>query len=275
MQRRRRWWAPGVAALVLALAACGQAPRPKAASQVPRVPPIRVGVTPNAPPYVFVRGGELVGLEVDFARQLAQAGSRPVQVLEMDWEDLIPSLQSGRIDVVMSGLSVTRAREAAIRFADPYLQAGLLPMVRREDLESRRKPGNGFKCGAPIGVPQGTTAEKLVREKCPADATPYMNFRDAMDELRQRRIDTVVADAPIVVWAVSQNEADYAVLLEPLDREPLAWGVRRDDDATRDFLNTTLARWRTDGTRDRLLSRWVPYWRQLEARTATAPEAPR
>ena len=274
MQRRRTWWAPGAVMLALALAACGQAPKARP-SQVPRVPPIRVGVTPNAPPYAFVRGGELVGLEVDFARQLAQAGSRPVQVLEMDWSDLIPSLQSGRIDVIMSGLSVTRAREAAIAFSDAYLQEGLLPVVRREDFESRRKPGNGFKCGHPIGVPQGTTAEKLVRERCPADAMPYMNFSDAMDELRQRRIDTVVADAPIVVWAVSQNEADYAVLLDPLDREALAWGVRRDDDATRDFLNRTLATWRTDGTRDRLLSRWIPYWREIEARAAKAPAAPR
>jgi ABC-type amino acid transport substrate-binding protein len=55
--------------------------------------------------------------------------------------------------------------------------------------------------------------------------------------------------------------------LAPLDEEPLGWGLRQND-PLRDAADAALARWRTDGTRDRLLTRWMPYWRELEGRVA-------
>jgi len=263
MRRRGRAGTLAMLAL-LALAACAKPPPPK---PVPRIAPLRAGIALNTPPYAFERGGDFVGVEVDFARALAQQLGRPVQLVEMGWADLIPALQAGRIDVIMSGMSVTRARAAAIGFTQPYLRSGLLPMVRREDLQARRQPGKGFRCGTGIGVSAGTTGERLVRERCPTDAVIYPTIGDAIDELKQRRIDTVVADAPVVVWNVSQDEANLAVLLEPLSTEDLAWGIRRDDDTLRAALDGAIAQWRTDGTRARILSRWLAYWQQLEART--------
>jgi ABC-type amino acid transport substrate-binding protein len=270
---RRRGRAGTVATLALLLLwGCTSPPAPR---PTPRVAPLRAGISLKSPPYGFLRGGDFVGLEVDFARALAQQLERPVQLVEMEWRDLIPALQSGRIDVIMSGMSVTRARAAAIGFTDPYLRSGLVPMVRREDMVMRREPGKGFRCGSNIGVSAGTTGERFVSERCPHDAAIYPTIGDAIDELKQRRIDTVVSDAPIVMWSVSQDEANLAVVLEPLTSEDLAWGVRRDDAALRDALNGALAQWRTDGTRAHILSRWVAYWQELEDREAAFRPPPR
>jgi ABC-type amino acid transport substrate-binding protein len=265
MRRAGRGGARAALALLL-LASCTSPPPPK---PVPHIEPLRAGIALTSPPYGFVRGDEFAGMEVDFARALAQQLQKPVQLVEMAWRDLIPALQAGHIDMIMSGMSVTRAREAAIGFTQPYLRSGLIPLVRRDDVLRRREPGRGFRCGSGIGVSAGTTAERFVREHCPHDAVVYPAIGDAVDELKQRRIDTVVTDAPIVMWYVSQDEANLALLLEPLDSEDLAWGVRRDDEALRADLDGAIAVWRTDGTRAHILSRWIAYWQELEEREAS------
>ena len=88
-----------------------------------------------------------------------------------------------------------------------------------------------------------------------------------MNELRQRRVTLVVHDAPVAIWFAAGDEANIGVLLELLDEEHLGWGMRREDDGLRAAVNGVLARWRTDGTRERILGRWVPYWQRLEAGT--------
>jgi ABC-type amino acid transport substrate-binding protein len=63
-------------------------------------PALRVGIAPNYPPIAFKQEGHLTGLEVDFARDLETELGRRVELVELDWEALIPSLESGKIDVI-------------------------------------------------------------------------------------------------------------------------------------------------------------------------------
>ncbi len=90
-----------------------------------------------------------------------------------------------------------------------------------------------------------------------------------MDELRTRRIDAFVHDAPVVIWFASRDEANVAPIRRLLGDEPLAWAMRRGDEALRERVNAVLARWRSDGTRDRILARWLPYWERLESAERT------
>jgi len=84
-------------------------------------------------------------------------------------------------------------------------------------------------------------------------------------ELQQHRVDAVIHDAPVLLWFVSGHEAELAPVLDPLNREELGWGLRPSDDELRAAMNGALARWREDGTRERILSRWIPYLSRLEA----------
>src|SRR5438128_7031685 len=123
-----------LALTLLALAGCRTGSGQPAAPSPPPSPPLRVGVTPSSPPFAFRQGGELVGLDVDFARALAGALGRPLQLREVDWDDRIPTLLAGRTDVIMSGMTITPARQVRMAFSDPYLSSGLLAVVRwRED----------------------------------------------------------------------------------------------------------------------------------------------
>jgi len=230
--------------------------------------PLRVGVAPNSPPFASRQGGGLVGLEVDFAHELSRALGRSLDLRQLEWDQLIPALEAGRIDLIMSGMTITRARQVQIAFSDPYLLSALIPVVRRGDAGRYPNAKSVLQTPGSIGAVANTTGERFVREHAPASVSVYPNVGSAIDELRQRRVDAVVHDAPVLLSFVSANEAELAPVLHALDQEPLGWGVRRNDEELRTAMNGVLARWRTDGTRERILSRWVPYWSRLEAAAA-------
>ena len=71
-----------------------------------------------------------------------------------------------------------------------------------------------------------------------------------------------VHDGPAIAWLVAANEADLAGRFEPLNRESLAWGVRRDDAQLLAQINGILGGWKQDGTLNDVLVRWLPYRRR-------------
>jgi polar amino acid transport system substrate-binding protein len=249
---------------IVGLAACAQR---GPATSAPRA--LRVAVPGDTPPYAFRQEGQLVGLEIDFARELATALGRSLEILEFDWRDLIPAVRSGRADLIMAGMTITPARQVLVAFSDPYLRSGLLAVTRREEASRFKNAKSVLSTTEPIGIVEGTTADRFVRERAPsASVSAYPSVVSAMRELRQRRVTLVVHDAPVVIWFAAGDEANLAALLDPLNQEDLGWGVRQDDQALRADVNGALARWRTDGTRERILARWIPYWERLESRTA-------
>jgi polar amino acid transport system substrate-binding protein len=222
--------------------------------------PLRVGITPEFPPMIFLSGGWAAGVEVDLARLLGQKLKRPIQFVPVDWTDQIPALLARKTDIIMSSMTITTARKVRINFTDPYFKSGLLAMMRAEDTpkyKSREDVANSF---ATIGVVGGTTGDIFVRGNFPNSRTIALSKSgDAPSELKRRSIDFFVYDGPAIMWLVSQNEADFVAIKKPLNEEFLAWGVRRDDEALLATVNKILADWKRDGTLNRVLKRWLPY----------------
>lgn len=240
---------------------------PPEAAPPPAARPLVVGVSSESPPYAARRQGELIGLEVDFARALAADLDRPLSVMDLRFEDQIAALTSGRIDVIMAGMTVTRARQLRVAFAQPYLRSGLVALMRRDDQARYKNAAAVLRSNVVVGTVVGTTGDMFARDHMETvQVIVYPTAAAATDELRQNRLDLVITDAPIAAWFISLYENEISVLTEALNEEPLAWGVRRDDETLRAELDAALARWRTDGTLDRILDRWVPFWRRLAVR---------
>lgn len=227
--------------------------------------PLRVGVSSDSPPFVFRQGDRLTGLDVDFALALGEALGRPIRFVDLQWTEQIRTLVDGRTDLIMSGMTVTRARQVRIAFSDPYLTSGLIALVRRSDAPRYRTRAEVLATADRVGMIEGTTGERFVRDRMPsATASVYPTVGAAVTELLQRRIDLVIHDAPILLWSMSANESDLDFCPQPLNEEQIAWGLRQGDESLRAAVNGVLGRWRTDGTLDRMLTRWLPYWQRLE-----------
>lgn len=242
-----------LALILLAFSSCS-------ATQNTGPAPLRVGITPEFPPMIFLSGGWVAGVEVDLARLLGQKLERPVQFIPVDWTDQIPALLAGKTDIIMSSMTITQPRKVRINFSDPYFKSGLLAMMRVEDTPKYKSREDVAQSFATIGVVGGTTGDVFVQQNFPNSRKISLSKSgDAPSELKRRSIDIFVYDGPTIMWLVSQNEADFVAINKPLNEEFLAWGVRRDDEALLATVNKILADWKRDGTLSRVLKRWLPY----------------
>ena len=239
------------------------------AAPLPKEPPLiplRVGVFPYYPPMIFKKNGEVRGAEADLAIRLAKTLGREAQFIELGWEQLIPALMDGKIDIIMSGMSITEARKARVRFAEPYIKIGLVTLMRAEDAAKFNSLTIIRESFSTIGVVQGTTSETFVRRNFlkPANIISLQKANEAPNLLVNMRIDLFVHDAPSVVWLVSENEGVLKGFWEPFDQEYLGWALKPED---QDFImkvNAILRNWKKDGTLKGILTRWLPYWKNFE-----------
>ena len=140
---------------------------PTTAQPVTSPPALRVGTAPNYPPIAFKQHGHLTGFEVDCARGLADELSRRVELVELDWEALIPALESGQIDVIMSGMSITEARARRVRFVSHYLHVGQMAIFRKADQLQLSSPTLLTLTRRRVGFVAGTTGAAYVQGHLP------------------------------------------------------------------------------------------------------------
>ena len=233
----------------------------------PRQSPLRVGITPDYPPLVFENDDGFAGAEIDLAGALGAKLGRPVQFFSMRWEQLMPALQEGRIDIIMSGMSVTRPRQLRIAFSDSYLHNQLRAIFSRQNAGRFKTRQDLLNTEAKIGVVPGTTADVFVQENCPkAERVSIGTRQDAAFYLLQdRRTDVFVDDSFALAQILSENEAGLTYLAQPLAENDLAWGIRADDLDLLPQVNMALAQWKSDGTLDRVLLHWIPYLKKYES----------
>jgi len=229
------------------------------------ISPLRVGVTPNNPPMIFKLNGRITGMEADLAKRLGTELNRPVKFVELPWDQQIDALLDGRIDIIMSGMTITKAREVRINFTIPYLKSGLVAAVRASDESKYTTADSIIRSYAPVGVMEGTTSEAFVRKNMPKSPRILVlkKLSDAADELKDRRIDIFIYDAPAVVWLVSENEANLRGVWKPLNEEYLGWGVRRDEKEFLAQVDAILTRWKSDGALKEVVLKWLPYWKNF------------
>ena len=249
---------------ILLLGFCGCAAAGVRTGQVP-VNPIQVGVTPIYPPVIFKMDGKIVGLEADLARRLAAELKRPVEFVEISWERQIPSLLEGKTDIIMSGMTITQARQVRITFSQPYLTSGLMIAFTAENASKYTSLKNIMESVPAVGFVAGTTGEVYARDNFREEnrMVPVKLADEAVLALKNRRIDIFVYDAPAIVWIVSENEAELKFLPEPLNIEYLGWGLRQDDRELLGMVNGQLSKWKNDGTLKEMILKWLPYWKHF------------
>ena len=227
--------------------------------------PMLVGVTPNYPPVIFKISGQVTGLEADLARRLAAELKRPIKFVEISWEEQVPALLEGKTDIIMSGMTITQARQVRITFSQPYLTSGLMIAFAAENASKYGSLQNIIDSFPDVGFVAGTTGETYARNTFREGnrMVPVKSASEAALALKNRRFDIFVYDAPAVAWIVSENEADLKLLRELLNIEYLGWGLRREDRELLGIVNGLLNKWKNDGTLKETILKWLPYWKHF------------
>lgn len=222
--------------------------------------PLRVGVSADYPPLVFRQGENIVGIEPDSARAVAEIISRKLSFVDMPFEKLVPALLAGEIDVIMSGFSVTAARSAKVLFTDAFMVVGQMAILHKDKLARFAQPWAVYRPGVRVGVEPGTTGAAFAeRELKDAEIRFYEDSAAAFTALRSDQIDMYIHDAP-TSWqlATSRDNSDLLSLYSPMTEEMLAWAVRPDDEALAGELNRALRLMKANGSLQYILNRWIP-----------------
>ena len=220
---------------------------------------IRVGLTANYPPLVSRVDGELAGIEIDLAEDVGRGLGKRMQYVELPWEQLIPALVDGDIDVIMSGMSITAGRMQKISFTDPYLHIGQMAITRINEIQKLGSLTALLNAPITVGFEPGTTGETFVKTNMVnAKPQPVSSIDDAVAALRSRKIDAFIHDAP-TAWRIGSDAAyrDLIGLYWPLTDENLGWGVRKSDEALRTALNEQLAAMTKDGQLSSTTRKWI------------------
>jgi polar amino acid transport system substrate-binding protein len=223
--------------------------------------PLKIGVTPNFPPMISKDGTNIVGVEADFAKVLGAELGRPIQFIEVSWEDQVGALLDGKSDIIMSAMSVTVPRQLRVNFATPYLAVGQTVLVRREDA-NRYAVGFVVAPKTVFGVLKSTTGDFMVQQEFPTcKRETYKTPQDAAKALLRKRIDLLICDAPTAWWLSGMNEVEGLVVVPVfLTHEQMAWAVRKSDPELLNSVNSALEKIQKDGRASSIIKRWIPLY---------------
>ena len=229
----------------------------------PDINMLRVGVTPNAPPLIFKQGNGIVGLEADLARELAKYLDKSPRFVELEWEDQIPALLGNRIDIIMSGMSITRLREVRVAFSIPYFKSGQMALIRREDAARFSTGFFALSTSSAIGVIKDTTGDYFVETNYSSIKKKiFPTPRAAAKAVIDKKIDMFIYDAPMNLYLASENETKgLTVLFTLLTEEYLAWGIRKDDRDLLKSANDFLRTFNEEGKLNQVIHHWIPFAR--------------
>ena len=238
--------------------------------------PLRVGVSATREPMTFVdANGRITGHDGELARLIGYHLQRPVEFLNMKFLALIPALQSGKIDLIVTGMTATDERRRLVAFTRPYYSNAQVVLVRRAG-QHGTAPGASpegtsvdSRSGGPdlrsvddltdkrIAVLLGSAHETWAARHFPEAA--LLRFKTTTDvalAVKTDKADAGLFDAETLA-ELMQQDASFATLGDPVFSFDIASGFAKSNGALRAEYNLYLAELRRSGVYDDMRRRWM------------------
>ncbi|MDO9320240.1 MAG: transporter substrate-binding domain-containing protein [Pseudomonas sp.] len=220
---------------------------------------LRVGMDPTYMPFEMTnKRGEIIGFEVDLLKDMAKAMGVKLELVSTSYDGIIPALLTNKFDIIGSGMTLTQERNLRLNFSEPFIVVGQTLLIRK-DLQGQIKTykdlnDSKYRLTSKIGTTGEMIAKKLISK---AEYHGYDNEQEAVMDVVNGKADAFVYDAPYNVVAVNKAGAGKLLYLEePFTYEPLAFGLKKGDYDSLNWINNYLQQIRHDGTYDRLHAKW-------------------
>ena len=225
------------------------------AAEVTTVAPgvLTMGTNAAFPPYEYKEGDEIVGIDAEIAKALADKLGLELKIVDMDFSSLITSIQSGKIDISLAGMTVTEERKQNVDFTDSYA-TGVQSIIVKEGSDIQSVDDLEGKL---IGVQEGTTGHLYCSDDYGEEnVIAYTNGATAVQALLQDKVDCVVIDQQPAKAFVEANEG-LQILDTAYTTEDYAAAVSKDNPALTAALNTALQELKDDGTIQGILDKYI------------------
>ena len=257
MQKRFSVLFAALAASAL-LIGCGKQEAPPTAPAKPAtIAKIVVGLDDNFPPMGFRdEKNNLVGFDIDLAREAAKRLGAEVEFKPIDWNAKEAELGGKRVDALWNGLTITDKRKEQIAFTAPYLENRQIVIV----VASSPIKTKVDLAGKVVGLQEGSSAVEAVEKDAVAKSIKTLKkFGDnvaALMDLSAGRLDALVVDEVVGRYYIAKKPSDYAVLDEHFGTEEYGVGVRKDDAELLGKLQKAMDEMKKDGSAARISTQW-------------------
>lgn len=217
---------------------------------------LRVVTDPSFVPFEMMdqETGEMIGFDMEIIREVADRAGFEIDLNTMDFNGIIPALQTGNVDIAIAGITITDEREEIVDFSDPYYDSGLRILVREGSDVDELSDLEGMKVGTKIG---STSYDYLMANLDEDDGvTPYPGSSDMYMALMSQAIDAVFYDAPNVGYFARTKGEGKVTTVGPL-YEGQQYGIALVEGSEWvDEVNEALASIKEDGTYKTIYEKW-------------------
>ena len=218
---------------------------------------LRVGMDLSYPPFETIDpAGKPTGVSVEIAEALAKSLGKNLRIENIPFTGLIPSLQPGKIDCIISSMTDTPERRSSVAFSDPYIGTGLALLVGKNSTASSMADID--QPGKTLAVRQGTTGEVWARANIKnAQILALEKEAAAVLEVVQGKADAFLYDQ-MSIWKNAQEQPEKTrALLAPVRKEQWAVALRQNDTALLDKINAFLKNFRAAGGFEKLGDKYL------------------
>lgn len=211
-------------------------------------PPFETTDTDNKP----------TGISVDLAKELGKALDREVIIENLAWTGLIPALETGKIDVIISSMTINEERKKTIDFSDPYASIGLALLIGKDSdvqsYEDLKQPGKI------LAVKKGTSGHLYAEQYLPAENIMVFDKESAcVLEVVQGKADAFTYDQLTIFRQWQENKESTRAALEPYQEQSDYWGIgvsKKNPELTQK-INSFLSDFQAEGGFDKLSEKYL------------------
>jgi polar amino acid transport system substrate-binding protein len=206
-----------------------------------------IGMEMSFPPFEMQdTSGQPAGVSVEMAKAMGKYLERPIRFENIPFDGLIPSLKTGKIDLVISSMTVTQERSKSIDFSDPYLKMGLSILTNQNS--SIQSIADVDKPNITVAVKKATTGHIYAIQHF--HNAKILIFRDSSTcatEVAQGKADCMIYDQISIFANWRKYQDSTRAILQPFQTEEWAMGIRKGNDELRTQVNAFLKQFKESG----------------------------
>jgi polar amino acid transport system substrate-binding protein len=192
---------------------------------------LKVGITGSQPPLnATTKNGDIIGMDADLANLIASGLGVKLKFATMPFDQLLPSLEKGQIDLVVSSMSMNLERNRTVAFVGPYYASGKGILTKTKNIPKLQGKESLNATDFTVAVLKDSTSQAFVEQTAPkAKTVQSKSYDEALELLIKDQVDAIVADLPYCVFtAIRYRDQGLEAGESPLSFEPLGFAVKED-----------------------------------------------
>lgn len=200
---------------------------------------------------------QIVGYDIDLAQKIADKLGVKLEVTDMQFTSIIPTVQNGQADLAIAAMYITDERKATVDFADPYLSSGVIICVKKGSDIKGKDDLIGKKVGAKLGGTSAAVIQKMIDNGANIELVTYKQNEDMLVDLENGRVDAGVNDL-LYQLQYNKEHSNLTILDEMLATADLGIAVKKGDTEFIALINEVLKEMKDNGELDKLYEKWIP-----------------